>query len=735
MLRVLHPSLLFANTTPTGGDMGAHVWAPAFLRDHVLSHWRVSGWAPSWYAGFPVYQFYMVIPPLAIVVLNVVLPYNVAFKIVSVTGLLTLPIAAWAMGRLARLRYPMPALLAVGTLPFLFDRGFSIYGGNIASTMAGEFNFSCALSLCLLYLGLLMRVCDQRKGRAITAVVLALTVLSHLLVGIFAVFSTFAVLAVYSWPAPGPDRWKLWRPRRLWEALATVRFAAPSLITAVALSGFWSLPFWHNRTFTIDMGWHKLTDYWHQLFSPRLTWALLLSVLAIVKLLRERLKPVAAILMCTIVMGCVFRFVPDGRLWNARMLPFPWLGLYLLAAIGAVEAVHQVASALGKVHWPQLGTATALGAAACTIVYVGVPMGALGLSGNTGGGTQHWGLFSAKTSYLSDWIKQNYNGYERRTEWAEYKAINDTMAQVGKDHGCGRALWEYDDKRLGSYGTPLSMMLLPYWTKGCIDSMEGLYFESSPTTPFHFLMAAEVTLKPSNPVTFPNPSVYRSLDLSHGIEHMQLYGIRYYMALTTEAKAQADARPELTKVATSGPWSVYQLSGSDLVTGLDRVPYVEAGAGSDWIRWRDTGLATWDPINGHRYYAATDGPPDWKRIHRGDAVPDDVVAQPPVVSNVATDDEHISFNVDQIGKPVLVKVNYFPNWTASGADGPYRVTPNLMVVVPRSTTVELTYGRTATDWIGMGLTAGGIVAVAYLAVTERRRRNTPGTTPAVPLLD
>nr|MBA3955653.1 hypothetical protein [Acidimicrobiia bacterium] len=33
----LQPHLLFADTTPTGGDMGAHVWGPAYLRDHLLS--------------------------------------------------------------------------------------------------------------------------------------------------------------------------------------------------------------------------------------------------------------------------------------------------------------------------------------------------------------------------------------------------------------------------------------------------------------------------------------------------------------------------------------------------------------------------------------------------------------------------------------------------------------------------------------------------------------------------
>ena len=49
----LQPGLLFAHTTPAGGDMGAHVWGPAYIRDHLLPHWRLTGWTPDWYAGLP----------------------------------------------------------------------------------------------------------------------------------------------------------------------------------------------------------------------------------------------------------------------------------------------------------------------------------------------------------------------------------------------------------------------------------------------------------------------------------------------------------------------------------------------------------------------------------------------------------------------------------------------------------------------------------------------------------
>ena len=165
--------------------MGAHVWGPAYLRDHLLPQGRLSGWTPDWYAGFPAYQFYMVVPSLLIVALDVGLfggwtmlvplaagrrprvpsaPRGRRLAPVGAGGrrrrrgrvrrgaavrhrvqardgprLLSLPLCAYAFGRLADLPFPGPALLAVASVLFLFDRNFTIYGGNVASTLAGEF--------------------------------------------------------------------------------------------------------------------------------------------------------------------------------------------------------------------------------------------------------------------------------------------------------------------------------------------------------------------------------------------------------------------------------------------------------------------------------------------------------------------------------------------------------------------------------------------------------------------
>ena len=110
--------------------------------------------------------------------------------LVTVSGVVALPVSAWAFGRLTQLPFPTPPLLAVGATVFLFDRSFSIYGGNIASTLAGEFAFSMSLALAILYLGVVGRGLRTGRHRGWAALLLALTGLCHLIPAFFAVGGT-----------------------------------------------------------------------------------------------------------------------------------------------------------------------------------------------------------------------------------------------------------------------------------------------------------------------------------------------------------------------------------------------------------------------------------------------------------------------------------------------------------------------------------------------------------------
>src|SRR5438552_1249059 len=286
----LQPDLLLRNTTPAGGDTGAHVWWPAYLRDHLLPQGRIAGWAPDWFAGFPAGQFYFPFPALLIVALDAVLPYNIAFKLVTALGPIALPAAGSACGRRPRAPRPAPALFAVGATVLLFFKGAPgadaaatrvagnqhIMGGNLASNFAGEFSFTLALALALFFLGALAYSLEHRRRMWLPAVLFAAVVMSHLVVGMFAVIGALVV-----WLARRPER---------------------TFPTAAAVGGVGALTAVMGLAFRF---WESLTDLFHS-------------------------TPV----------------------WNLRLLPFWYLLLLLLAMLGAAELIRGAGFLLARVPHP-----------------------------------------------------------------------------------------------------------------------------------------------------------------------------------------------------------------------------------------------------------------------------------------------------------------------------------------------------------------------------------------------
>lgn len=785
----LRPEKVFSDSTPTGGDMGAHVWGPAFLRDELLPNLRLRGWSPDWYAGFPAMQFYMVLPYLAIVVLDIVLPYGTAFKLVSVSGVVLMPAAAWAMGRLARWPFPLPPLMSVAALLFVFDFNFTIYGGNIASTLAGEFAFSISLALSLVYLGLVMRSLDTGRGRGWAAAALALVALSHLIPLLFAVAATVLIVAVrglhrlpeligrssaaLSIGAGLLLILAMWRltsdpvPRLAVIAVLVIGLLAAELrrswwaltIGAIGglLSAFWTVPFYLRRAYLNDMGWEKLHEVRENLFFPdelggdsahlSILWLLFLAGVGAIAGIARWHRPAMTFVALAVTSGLAFVHWPQHRLWNARLLPFWYLSLYVLAGfavwfmasalIGQASSARREASMMVLRRLPlDRARITSWVMAPISLVmavlFIGVYLGVAPAGAFDENGVYRWGPVSVSSgdrNFVTGWAEWNYTGYEGRSGYPTYFDLVQTMEGVGQEFGCGRALWEYDRDEIGSYGTPMAPMLLPHWTDGCIGSMEGLYFESSPTVPFHFLMQSELSANPSRPM---RGLPYSDLDLDLGVPHLQMSGVRYYVAFSTEALSAASRHSDvLTPIAFSNPWTVYLVNDSELVSPLTHEPVVVEDAPVAGREWTDPAV-TWfnDPARWDVLVAA-DGPQEWARVDLvtdrvdeggrellDDFGPGPLRELPPVnVSAIDVDGDNLSFEVDRTGVPVLVKVSYFPNWSVSGADGPYRVTPNWMVVIPTDNEVSLSYGSTSVEYAAWALT---LIGVGLLVAVSRR---------------
>lgn len=773
-IRVVQPSLIFTNSTPTGGDMGAHVWGPAYLRDHLLP-WKLTGWSMDWYSGLPVYRFYMVVPAIFIVLLDVVLPYGIAFKIVAVAGIVTLPLCCWLFGRLARFAYPLPEVFAVIGLVYVLDESYTIYGGNLASTMAGEFSFSISLSFAMLAFGFFANGLQTGRHRLPAAFFMAMAVLCHGIVAIYVVVGLVIMAAFF-----------IERVRLRW-------FVTTAGLGSM-LSAFWIFPFLLNHAYMTDMkykgepGNGSFTSYWGMFFDLPPFWNAFLLTFALIGIAAMFVKrnKIGMWIGATGVVFTIFVYLFNdslpviGLLWNPRLLPMLNMCRYLLAGIGVIETVSAI---VRLAQWERFGdrafipgvpvddswiarewdrqqfrarSITAVFGFVTVLIVLGFRFHALpfGSIVDEGKGAEYsWGPFETRASnrgFVDGWARWNFAGYESKRAYGEYYAVVQKMKSIGETKGCGRALWENfggNDR----YGTTMALMLLPFWTDGCIGSSEGLYFEASGTTPYHFLAAGAMSKQSSNPV---RELRYVNNDPGIGIRYLQELGISYYMAVTPEAVAKAENLAEsegtLTLIDTSGPWHIYAVSGSDVVVPLSANPVVVNSRGGDQReRWLEIGTSWLQNPNEWTALPAADGPDDWQRVDvevdlarrvgepGADARKVDIVTivdsvtntavDPAVVSDVVIEDESVSFTVDEVGKPVLVRVSYFPNWKAEGALGPYRVAPNMMVVVPTQTDVHLSFGPSLVDRFAYVLTLIGIVIAIVIWRRERGNRRGPST--------
>ena len=745
----LHPNLLLANTLTTGGDTGAHVALPAFLKSNLLP-WHLTGWYSGWYNGFPLYTYYFVLPDLVAAIVSYVLPSTIAFKFATILGSLLMPVCAYALGKCFRLKAPFPAALAVMMLPFLFDPTFTIDGGNLFSTLAGEYAFSLSLALSLLLIGLFARGVRTGKGSIVTPVLMALCLGSHMVPYLYAgaAAAVIVVLGIL------PDQWFRhddtvssephralhgalpWR-RSLWWGIRTG-------LVGLAFSAWWLLPFTSGQLYANPMGYVNDTYFVTKLFPTADRWVVALAAVAIVWGLTKMSKYVITIGASALLWAMVFRFLPQGSLWNERVIPLWYISLYLLAAwtLGATAFViatwwrgrreaqfallHEDDDAVpafrvwapGSVIAPIMLLLLSFAIVLPPLLPSVVPPSTLASVGINVGANQ-----------VSSWAAWNYSGYQGKPAYPEYKAVIDTMASVGKRYGCGRAMWEYSST-LNRFGTPMALMLLPYWTNNCIGSQEGLFFEASATVPFHFLIQAEVSETPSNPqVGLP----YGPTNVALGVQHLQLLGVRYFMTSSTQVTQQANADPQLTKVASTGPWpavggatspttwSVYLIHDAPAVVGLTHLPVVVPGIDDSSTTWKNANVAWFeDPMRWDVPLAAS-GPRSWP-IGTATTSNSPTVKNPAVITHVDVQNSSVSFNSSQIGKPVLVRESYYPRWHANGATGPYRVSPNFMVVIPTAHHVELSYGSDPTQFWGVLLTLVAIVGLVIGLIVSRRRR-------------
>jgi hypothetical protein len=385
--------------------------------------------------------------------------------------------------------------------------------------------------------------------------------------------------------------------------------------------------------------------------------------------------------------SAVLLLVPSGLEMRDRLLPFWYFGIHLLAGLAVGHGV--------KTYLEDRS-----GKALATAVGVGVLLVAL--------------FVLRDVSTVRRFAASSLRGFEAQEAWPMHERLIEAVTDLPP----GRVLWQ-SDSTLSALGSVNAPALLPYWSSDH-PTLHGLLVESSRSAPFTLTVLGEVSPAPAKPSFRGWPEEAR-YDLEAGVAHMAYMGVRYYVTFTDQAAAAAQVRPNLRLVESDEGFAVWEVAAQPLITPARSVPTVQTGrdfdqAARSWFH-RTERLTEW---------LVESGPSDWPRGSGDptDWAPPPAVAQQGEVTAIADDGDRIEFRTSAVGVPHLVRVSFFPNWRARGADGPYRAAPSFMVVVPTQETVVLSFEDTWVEWTGRILTGAALAWLLIQAAGRLRARTT-----------
>jgi len=679
----LEPVKMFLNTTPIGGDIPAHNYMVKHLKENLFSGFplKLISWAPGWWCGFPMFQFYFPLAYFVMAILSFVIPINIAFKIIMVAGVPLLPVACYFAVKKSGLKPQTALLAAILTIPFLFDSSNTMWGANIYSTLAGMISNSISFAIFILTLSFMSKDIAEAKVRPSSILLLCLLVSSHFFTSIM------AALMVIAMPFMFPNK-------KLYKSFLT---AAAEGIIALGLMSWWIIPLVLKREYSVDFGLNWDVNILSELpLSFKILIIPAIASLFIPGKTRNQWRLIC-IYMWMLICGVslfLFGFDITPVFVNVRLWPFITFPVCMLSAI----TIGQLLNLNNKKY---INYAIVSIIAAISIIIPNNPE-------------------LAKRMAFG-----NFTGLEGLPY---YEVVEQLILPLDGTPGRLANDLHPDNRILGSsrvFETVPALIDKPILEGGIVNSAIGSYYS--------YYIQSETS---DNCAGFPPLVKPTTFNIDNATRHLELFNVKHFIARSPRTIHALNNHVDWSHLDEIDGWNLYELNTHD--GNIVTIPkYEPIFVKTD--NWKENSLDWLYNINAldqhfvfvknnvhntiseeNFYDLLTTIADNETNYYENLEVSENENKNPKIIEQTSS---KIVFKTSQIGLPHLIKMSYFPNWKVRGAEKVYMVSPGFMLVYPTQETVTLYYGKTLTDNIAYIISMLTLISAIVLLTIQKKKNS------------
>jgi hypothetical protein len=676
---VLGIRFLNSSNWPTGGDAASHLLYAWLYSKELLFSGQIVPWVPEVFGGLPFLSYYFPLPFIVIAILSKILGVASAFKWGSFLASMLLPGAVFmASRRWLGFSWHAGFFGALGAMGFLLQEQNSIWGGNLLSTLSGEFCYSYGALFAALAMMAWVRAINLGRGWLLAALMEAASGFSHgfplLIVGFSSAFLLFDSIA-------SGDRQRI---------KTSIWILVRGHLLAFALLGGWLWPMLEMHSLTIPNDGASQINDWVDLL-PQALWPVAWggaagAAMLVFPSVRRGWNEGQRRALCYFITGAglaAVAFLAGDQLGLADVRFFPII--WLLASIACGWLLGQALSSFSIL--PNTGTAIWSGLYRALFV-AAATFGMLGWYGQHIWKAPDWGLW-------------NHSGLEAKPQWHN---LSNLFPAMKGDLWSPRLLFEHDPAN-NDLGSTRSLEALPMFLNHR-PVLEGLYMESALLGPEVYQLQSEVSTHPSSPlVRFPSGS----LDPQFAALHMNFMHADTVLLRSVDAKNAIEGSGLFDKIAESPPYALYHLKHFDSHLAQVVTQPMQSRPAKDWMQDAFTWFRTRSRFNAYLPVYGN-GKTGSGVVPKEDNKP---VAYAPVREKSLSRNELI-FETNAVGKPHLIKVAYHPRWHLESKGTLQIAGPGFMLVTPEEKEIRLVYGHTLVGKLGIASTTIALLIAAFL---------------------